>query len=330
MNQGPIFVGGPNRSGTSLMYAILASHPNISMSQRTDLWRYFHGQFGDLSQQENFEACLDAMVRYRRISRLEPDPERIRREFLEGEPTYGRLFALIHGHRAEQVGRPRWGDKSLHSELHADQVFAEFPNARFIHIVRDPRDRYASEKRKFSSNEASATARWSVSAWMARRNRRRYPQRYMVVRYETLASQPEETVRRVCEFIGEPYVPAMLEMRGAPEHLAQGGDSSFEPIEPGEISTRSIGRFPNAISGTEIAFIQMIVGWQMAHFDYEQYPVELSPRERLSLYFVTLPWGVARMGRSLARKWYKHIKGRTIKEHRILDDKEYVRAVEGV
>lgn len=329
MEQGPIFVGGPNRSGTSLMYAILASHPNISMSQRTDLWRYFHGQFGDLSQPENFERCLDAMLHYRRLSRLEPDPERIRREFLEGEPTYGRLFALFHGHKAERVGRPRWGDKSLHSELHADQVFEEFPNARFIHIVRDPRDRYASESRKFASNEASATARWLASVWAAKRNVTRYPERYMVVRYEALASRPEETVRRVCHFLGERYEPVMLTMRGAPEHLEQGGDSSFEAIEPGEISTRSIGRFPKVLSKKEIAFIQTVVGRQMADFDYGLYPVALSPVERVSFYAVTLPWGVARMTRSLARKWYKHIRGRRVKPRRVLDEREYARVVEG-
>lgn len=329
MTQGPIFVGGPNRSGTSLMYAILASHPNISMSQRTDLWRYFHGQFGDLSERENFEECLEAMLRYRRLSRLEPDPDRIRREFLAGEPTYGRLFALFHEHQAERVGRPRWGDKSLHSELHADQIFAEFPDARFIHIVRDPRDRYASERKKFSSNEASATARWLASAWAAKRNAQRYPERYLVVRYETLASRPEETMRKVCAFIGEPYVPEMLKMRGAPEHLAQGGDSSFEHIEPGEISTRSIGRFPNVLSAKEIAFIQMVVGRRMAEFEYELYPVELPAGERLSLYLVALPWGIVRMTRSLARKWYKHARGRTIKEHRVLGEREYARVVEG-
>jgi hypothetical protein len=299
------------------------------MSQRSDFWRYFHGQFGDLSQRENFELCLDAMLRYRRLSRLEPDPERIRREFWEGESTYGRLLALFHEHRAERIGRPRWGDKSLHSELHAEQIFAEFPDARFIHIVRDPRDRYASERRKFSSNEASATARWLGSVSAAQRNQQRYPERYMVVRYEDLASKPEETVRWVCDFIGEPYVSEMLQMRGAPEHLEQGGDSSFEHIEPGEISTRSIGRFPNVISGKEIAFIQMIAGRQMADFAYEMYPVDLSPRERLSFYLITVPWGVARLTRSLTFSWYKHLTGREIKEHRILDDTEYTQVVEG-
>jgi hypothetical protein len=58
----------------------------------------------------------------------------------------------------------------------------------------------------------------------------------------------------------------MLTMKGAPEHLEQGGDSSFGDIEPGVISTRSIGRFPKVISKDEIAFIQQFASYLMDEF----------------------------------------------------------------
>ena len=35
MSQGPIYIAGLERSGTSLIYALLASHPNIAMFRRT-------------------------------------------------------------------------------------------------------------------------------------------------------------------------------------------------------------------------------------------------------------------------------------------------------
>src|SRR5919106_1107241 len=114
MNPGPIFLAGPDRSGTTLIFALLASHPNISMVRRTNMFRYFYRRYGDLSQPENFEQCLSDMVRFNRMKHLQPDAERIRREFLQGAATYGRLFALFHQQNAERVGKPRWGDKSLH------------------------------------------------------------------------------------------------------------------------------------------------------------------------------------------------------------------------
>ena len=51
----PIFLAGPDRSGTSLIYALLASHPNISMVRRTNMWRYFYNRYGDLHNPQNFE-----------------------------------------------------------------------------------------------------------------------------------------------------------------------------------------------------------------------------------------------------------------------------------
>ena len=102
MNQEPIFVAGPDRSGTTLMFALLATHPNISMVRRTNMWRYFHGRYGDLSIEDNFERCMKDMLRYKRMqTHLKPDQNRIRREFWQGEPSYGRLFALFHQHNAE-------------------------------------------------------------------------------------------------------------------------------------------------------------------------------------------------------------------------------------
>jgi hypothetical protein len=74
----PIFVAGPDRSGTTLIYALLASHPNISMVRRTNMWRYFYGRYGDLRKAANFERCLGDMSHYNRMRHLQPDPERIR------------------------------------------------------------------------------------------------------------------------------------------------------------------------------------------------------------------------------------------------------------
>jgi len=318
----PIFVSGTNRSGTTLMYALLATHPNLSLVRRSDMWRYFYGQFGDLNQPENFERCLKAMLSYKRIVNLKPDPERIRQEFGQGEASYGRLFSLIHRHHAERAGKMRWGDKSLHNEEYTDQIFSEFPQAKLIHIIRDPRDRYASVLQRLNATSRRIgvdVVKWLASARIARQAAQRYPNRVLIVRYETLAQHPIETLRLVCDFIGEPYTPEMLTMTGAPRYYKKGANTAFEKVKPGVISTRSIGRFRDVISPWEIAFIQTFCGRMMAEFDYELEPTRLSVRERLA-YLAALPLGLARMARWLVFDKFSELKGRPLREHRIVDD----------
>jgi len=323
MSRVPIFVAGPDRSGTSLMYAFLASHPDISMVRRTNMWRYFHGRYGDLSQPGNFERCLTDMARYNRMKHLKPDPDRIRREFWQGDPTYGRLFALFHEHNAERAGKPRWGDKSLHTEHYADRVFAEYPDAKIIHLSRDPRDRYASVRKRHGrtiSRVGAATGRWLYSMRGAKRNRQRYPNGYLIVRYETLVRHPEETLRQVCAFIDEEYTPAMLTMTGASEYRDSGGNSSFGQIEPGLISTRPVGRFRQVLSSSDIAFIQLCAGRDMEALGYRREPVQFSLGGRLAFYLVDLPINLARMlgWLTLAAFWIK--KGVPIPAHRLASE----------
>ena len=318
----PIFVAGPDRSGTSLIFAFLASHPNVSMVRRTNMWRYFHQRYGDLSRPENFERCLHDMVRYNRMKHLNPDADRIRREFQQGPATYGRLFALFHEHHAESRGKQRWGDKSLHTEYYVDRVSAEYPNARIIHMVRDPRDRYASVRKRHGRDSArvgAATARWLFSMRKARRNLKRYPDQYLIVRYEDLASQPEETLRRVCAFIHEAYTPAMLTMDGAPEHRDTGGNSSFGQIQPGAISTSAIGRFRKVLSSSEIAFIQMWAGRDMEAFGYPREPIRFSLGERLAFFLVGLPMSLARMLGWLTLTAIRMRRGSRIPAFRLVD-----------
>ena len=294
----PLFIAGPDRSGTTLMYALLASHPDVSMVRRTNMWRYFHGRYGDLARPSNLERCLDAMVGYRRMRHLQPDRERIRREFLEGPATYGRLFALFHRHNAERVGATRWGDKSLHTEHSADRVFAEFPNARIIHMVRDPRDRYASVRARNGqelSRVGAAAGRWLASARAGRRNQTRYPGRYLIVRYEDLAQAPDPTMRQVCAAVGLEYTPSLLAMSAAPDHRDRGGNSSFGDLAPGTISTGAIGRFHWAVAPTDVAFIQLVAGRQMAALGYQPARVELTRTGWLWFWLAEMPVDLARM-----------------------------------
>ena len=322
----PIFIAGPDRSGTSLMFALLASHPNISMVRRTNMWRYFHERYGDVSQTENFERCLSDMTRYNRMKHLQPNAERIRREFLEGQPSYGRLFSLFHLHNAERLGKPRWGDKSLHTEHYADRLFREYPNARVIHMIRDPRDRYASVRKRHGRDNprlGGSTGRWLFSINRALHNLKRYPDQYKIVCFEDITRDPEGVMRDVCAFIGEEFAPSMMSMSGAAEHTNVGGNSSFEKIEPGKISTKPVGRYREVLSNLEITYIQMFTGKFMERFGYQKHEVRLSAGERFKFYGSVLPASILRMVGDIVLTSLQIRRGEPIPRSRLLAENSF-------
>ena len=261
------------------------------------MWSYFYGQYGDLGHADNLDRCLTALMHYKHVRFLEPDPARIRREFVAGPPTYGRLFALIHQHHAEHEARPRWGDQTGLIERYADVIFAEFPDARMIHMLRDPRDRYHASLELWPDGKGragGAAARWLYSAQLARRNLQRYPGRYLIVRFEDLIRQPEETLLAVCIFIGETYAPAMTAMDGAPEYRDKRAHG--RELRPGEspLSAAFIGLYRQSIPPRELAFLQRVAARDMALFGYRPDEIELSAADRRRL-AVDYPLNLARM-----------------------------------
>lgn len=326
---GPIFIAGLERSGTSLIYALLGSHPNIAMSRRTNLWTHYYNQYGDLADEGNFEHCLKMMMAYKRLLKLNPDPERIRREFHQGERTYARLFALLEEHFAEQCGKPRWGDKSLNTERYADEIMAAYPGARIIHLMRDPRDRFASSLARWKvmrGGVGAGAAMWRNSSRLAERNHRRYPDRYLILRYEDLAARPEQTLREVCAFIGEEYSPAMLSMQSAEQFREEGGNSSYGQREPGKISASSVGKFRQVLSPRQVAFMQLITSRKMAAYGYAVEQVKWTIPQAIRFVLLDLPLNLARMAGWYLREGFLNRVGRQVPSRRLIVDPRSINA----
>jgi hypothetical protein len=303
---GPIFIGGPDRCGKTTLQAFLASHPNIAIpAVGSNLWSYFYGQYGDLKSQANFERCLEALLHYKHALFLKPDAERIRREFWQGEPSYARLFALLHEHYAERAGKPRWGDQTGLIERYADPIFKAYPDAKMLHMIRDPRDRYEASLDMWPDGKGRvgvATGRWLYSTQLAQRNTARYPDRYVIVRYERMVQDTEATLRSICNFLGEDFAPDMLAMGGSPGHrskILQGVESSGGAVP---LSTSFIGRYRNRLAREEIAFMQAYAGRKMATFGYQRDPIRFSRKEQARYALISHPANLARLAVWLARE----------------------------
>lgn len=308
MKNGPIFIGGLDNSGKTHLRLALSCHPNIAMTRRTYMWTRAYNRYGDLGQKENFERCLDALLSRKDVRALQPDADRIRREFQQGDATYGHLFALIHEHYAEQLGRSRWGEQEADIEKFADDIFLAYPSAKIIHMVRDPRNRYEEMLRstppKIRPGRVGVnTADWLESVRLAGRNSQRYPDNYLVLAYERLVSRPEDTLREISEFVGEDYVPAMLTLDGAIGFGAKTQAGTSSELETGVVEFQ-LDKL-HAASPREVAFMQAFAKKEMSARGYKAQALRFSPFEFLLYY--GMDWPVSRIRAAIWRNTNDHI-----------------------
>jgi hypothetical protein len=304
---GPIYIGGPDRCGKTLVAAVLGSHSRIAIPiVGSNLWTYFYGQYGDLSDDRNLDRCLGAMLRYKHARFLELDSDRLRHDLRAGTPSYARLFALVHQHFAERQGKARWGDQTGLVERYADRIFGALPDVRMIQMVRDPRDRYEGSLRMWPSGRGragAAVARWRYSVDLGERNRRRWPERYRLLRYEDLVREPEAVVRDLCAFVGEAFEPGMLEMRDAPTYRAKLKAGAGEgPL----INADHIGDYLGRIPAHELAFMQQQLGSRMRRYGYRPDATPMPPLARVRYHVVQWPVQRARMAAWAALEAIQH------------------------
>lgn len=298
---GPIYVGGLDRCGKTTMSAYLTSHSRIAIpAVGSNMWTYFYGQYGDLAEPANLERCLTALLSYKHVKFLKPDAARIRSEFWQGAPTYARLFDLFLLHFAEREGKPRRGAQTGLIERYVDELIEAYEGVRIVHMLRDPRDRYLASLElwpKGRGRAGGATARWQYSTRLAERHMHRYPDQFLIVRFEDLIKSTGPTLSAVCAFLGEDFEPAMLGMPEAPRHRDRLTGGAPSPTETDVLSSEHIGRFRGRVPPAEIAFIQQQAGRRMARYGYSLDPVHLSASERTRFWLVEWP---SQMGRRLA------------------------------
>ena len=106
--------------------------------------------------------------------------------------------------------KTRWVEKSVIHTLLVPRLLAARPRARFVMVVRDGRDVVASLKTRqyaFSSLDELIQI-WSQTSGILQELVARPGS--VLIRYEDLVREPETTLRRVCDAIGEAYAEKML------------------------------------------------------------------------------------------------------------------------
>lgn len=218
-----------------MLRLMLDAHPELAIPPET----YF-GPVIAAFDREGTERAVEAILR----SQLWPDcglpAEEFTRRVDDRSPaSAGELLRVFYELYAEQRGKRRWGDKTPHYVESMSTVREMFPEARFVHIVRDGRDVMLSLTPLWFGPGSLATAAefWSQTLISAQVQARTLPF-YMEVRYEDLVCDPAASLRQICEFLDLDWSPSMLEYhRHAGQRIAEESAERHRngrAISPGE------------------------------------------------------------------------------------------------
>lgn len=228
----PFFIIGSPRSGTTLLRAILAQHPAVFIPPENGALGAMIRTFA-AHRSEPWEAVVAAVLDafgqgYEfphwgvDVAAIRPAAEAVPRD----RRSLAGLLDLIYRHygATQCPGASRWGDKTVPGNVtHLGKIDLVFPEARYVHIVRDGRDCVASAVSvgMFHQDYGYAAYGWRDTLRRCRRfaPKLRVEGRLFDVRYEDLIVNPEPVVSGLCRFLGLTPTDAMLRYGGRPERL---------------------------------------------------------------------------------------------------------------
>jgi hypothetical protein len=263
-DRAPVFIVGMNGSGTTMLLDSLGRHSQLyGFPRETRLMPYVIKtvrQMGDLDDDDTFRNAWELASGLSALKLVNggealPLPDDWRSMPRDIAAIFDRIFSDFAGRQ----GKSRWCEKSPQHVQHLALLHQVFPSAKFIHVVRDGRANAASFHRRWRRSPYLTIYRWKQVVRAGRSDGQRLPGQYLEVQYEELTRDPEAWMRRICEFLGLQFEPAVLESR-MPQSTERG--------TKGKITVRKAS-WDGYFGNRAIAALEEIAGAELEALGYE-------------------------------------------------------------
>ena len=286
--KGPLFIVGMPRSGTKLLVGLLNQHPEINIPPAESRFiPAMVAKFGNTPSFDNadeFERFYQAYTEttfYWYMKRLNII---LTKESLEKQiqkKSWSSIFKTILKYNvlSTKNNDAIWGDKSPYYLTKMKLLNEIFENARFLHILRDPRDCCLSRKKAWGANIYSTATGWRNCIEIARSDAIDLKERYKEIYYESLLNETKKTLEDICRFLEIDYSNRMTYL-----------DRSCEPLGDAKgvkaVMKNNTNKYKNELSNNEIKKIEEIVFPTMCNTIYKfEYAQTFIPMNKIKLKF---------------------------------------------
>jgi hypothetical protein len=205
----PFFVGCP-RSGTTLLRAMLDNHSQLAIPGES----HFIPRLARTADRFAADEFVADLLADERFQRWELDANVVRAAIANAAPaSVADALRVVYSAYAVAHGKPLYGDKTPGYVRELPLLAELFPEARFVHLVRDGRDVVLSLRElEWAQRGGLETLAefWRTNVEQGLAAREQLGSRYREARYEELVRNPEAVLRELCVFLDLPFERAML------------------------------------------------------------------------------------------------------------------------
>lgn len=277
---GPLFIVGMPRSGTKLLRELLNRHPGIAIPViESQFIPDMIAQFGnppDLGFDDEFDRFYQKFSGTKFFLKMKERGYILNKDELDrtmDRRSWSSILEAIFKFYAppEKDKNFIWGDKTPSYLTHIDLLKSLYPQARFLHIIRDPRDYALSVNKTWGKSLYRAACLWRNGIEKARSSGHKLGQDYKELFYEALLENPEKILRDICQFLNCDFRLEMTRLKAPSENL---GDTKGEI----EIIRNNRRKYLTQLSPLTVKRIEEIVHPISAALGYEaEYGAKFRP-----------------------------------------------------
>lgn len=266
----PVFIVGYPRSGTTLLLHFILSSgdfPSYDFSE-THFYSHYFRRYGDVSRIGPRSRFLEAISKADWIHSAPFEIDRVVEVSEERGFGYGSFLRAYMDLLAAEQGKNRWVEKTPWHSLYLDRIVEDFPDAQFIHIVRDPRDVCLSVTGAgWAASTRSRAARIALSwSYHVERVRKAGLDSLLSFRYEDLIGSPKSVLASLNTFLGTEMELGSIVERSQGV-MSQSNTSHSDAVSG--LSNTPVGRWVSSDRPDLMDTVERLAGQEMRNWNYE-------------------------------------------------------------
>lgn len=271
----PVFIVGCPRSGTSFLYHLLLSAGGFAeFHTQMNVYDVLEPIYGDLGVLNHRKAAIQEWLRSKGFAVSGLDAGEIEATILAECRGASDFLRIIMEAVASKQGVDRWIDSTPTNIPHMLRIHRDFPEAQFVHIIRDPRDVALSlDKRAWSrplpwDKKKSLVAAGLYWKWIVRKGRKlgaMIGAQYIEVRYEDLVERPREALDVLGAFLQQDLDYERIQREGIGS-VKKPLTSFKEDLSQGRFTP--VGRWREKFPPDQLRQFEALVGQYMEELGY--------------------------------------------------------------